>query len=194
MARSLPLRASLAALAAATASALNNGLARTPPMGYNTWFLNQAGNDAQLRATADAMLAGGFLAAGYDTITIDDLWSNGRDANGDWVPIASLFPNGTQAVLEYMRGLGFTVGQYTGRGTTFCGGPTGTGSQGFEAHDATLAARAPGLDPLAHPHFFLRQQLVGLGLRDALDFHELLLRRVRHLLPPQQTFYRDADP
>ena len=173
-----PLRAGLAALAAAaSAVALDNGLARTPPMGYNTWFLNQAGNDAQLRATADAMLAGGFLAAGYDTITIDDLWSNGRDANSDWVPIASLFPNGTQAVLEYMRGLGFKVGQYTCRGTNFCGGPDGTGSEGFEVHDGLWfgqtakvdlvksdSCNAPSDEPTAfHQYALMRDALNASG-------------------------------
>ena len=152
------------------ASALNNGLARTPPMGYNSWFLNQAGNDAQLRATADAMLAMGFLEAGFDTITIDDLWSNGRDAKDDWIPIPSLFPNGTQAVLEYMRGLGFKVGQYTCRGTNFCGGPDGTGSQGYEMHDGLWFGQTARVD-------FVKSDSCNAPADEPSAFHQYALMR-----------------
>lgn len=58
------------------ALALNNGLALTPPMSYSVWFdgsaLSSSGclNDTMFRKTADAMVANGMLAAGYDTIGI----------------------------------------------------------------------------------------------------------------------------
>ena len=52
---------------------LDNGLARTPPMGWNSW--NHFGCDvsAQLiREMADAMVASGMRDAGYQYVVIDD--------------------------------------------------------------------------------------------------------------------------
>ncbi|MEV6039024.1 hypothetical protein AB0L65_48330 [Nonomuraea sp. NPDC052116] len=48
------------------AAALDNGLARTPQMGWNDW--NSFGcnvNDSLIRQTADAMVSSGMAAAGY---------------------------------------------------------------------------------------------------------------------------------
>jgi alpha-galactosidase len=95
------------------ALALNDGLARTPPMGFNTWFWDNGGpgDDARLRQVADAMASNGMLAAGYNTITIDDLWSNGRDpATNDWIPLPDRFPNGLPPLISYIQSKGFLVG------------------------------------------------------------------------------------
>ncbi|MER6581879.1 alpha-galactosidase, partial [Nonomuraea sp. NPDC001023] len=58
------------------AVALDNGLARTPQMGWNDW--NSFGcsvSDTLVRQTADAMVASGMAAAGYAYVNIDDCWS-----------------------------------------------------------------------------------------------------------------------
>ncbi|GAA1245654.1 ricin-type beta-trefoil lectin domain protein [Kitasatospora nipponensis] len=55
---------------------LGNGVALTPPMGWNSW--NSLGTDVterQLLDTIDYMSANGLVAAGYNTVTIDDGWS-----------------------------------------------------------------------------------------------------------------------
>ncbi|BAJ26646.1 MULTISPECIES: alpha-galactosidase [Kitasatospora] len=66
-----------AGLAAPTpAAALGNGLAATPPMGWNSW--NTFGPDIsqqEIVETIDFMSANGLVAAGYDTVTVDDGWS-----------------------------------------------------------------------------------------------------------------------
>ena len=51
----------------------DNGLARTPPMGWNSWnkFAGRV-DDAAVRGMADAMAANGMKAAGYQYINIDD--------------------------------------------------------------------------------------------------------------------------
>ncbi|MDH6709367.1 alpha-galactosidase [Kitasatospora sp. MAA19] len=62
--------------AAAPAAALGNGNALTPPMGWNSW--NSLGTEVtedQVVQTIDFMAANGLVAAGYDTVTIDDGWS-----------------------------------------------------------------------------------------------------------------------
>jgi alpha-galactosidase len=52
------------------------GLAQTPPMGFNTWntFASHI-QESLIRETADAMVANGMRDAGYTYIVIDDTWS-----------------------------------------------------------------------------------------------------------------------
>jgi hypothetical protein len=59
----------------------DNGLARTPPMGWNSWnkFAGRV-DDAAVRAMADAMAINGMRDAGYVYVNIDDTWDGGRDA------------------------------------------------------------------------------------------------------------------
>lgn len=63
------------------ASALDNGVARTPPMGWNSWNHFGGGVSAEvMMGTADAFLSRGLAAAGYTFINTDDGWLNkGRD-------------------------------------------------------------------------------------------------------------------
>ena len=51
----------------------SNGLARTPPMGWNSWnHFAESVDDKIVREAADAMVASGMAAAGYAYINIDD--------------------------------------------------------------------------------------------------------------------------
>jgi alpha-galactosidase len=55
------------------ASAVANGLARTPPMGWNDWNAFGCGvSETLVKQTADKMLAAGLAAAGYQYVNIDD--------------------------------------------------------------------------------------------------------------------------
>ena len=58
------------------AAALDNGLARTPPMGWNSWntFALRHQRDADQAQTADAMVSSGMKDAGYQYVIIDDCW------------------------------------------------------------------------------------------------------------------------
>ena len=55
--------------------AQNTGLARTPPMGWNSWnhFACQV-TGADVRSAADAIASNGMKAAGYIYVNIDDCW------------------------------------------------------------------------------------------------------------------------
>src|SRR4030088_2446429 len=58
-------------------------LARTPPMGWNSWnHFAQRVSDADVRAAADAMAANGMRDAGYIYVNIADSWEGIRDAEG----------------------------------------------------------------------------------------------------------------
>src|SRR5258706_11139176 len=68
---------------ARAALALDNNVARTPPMGWNSW--NRFGCDVDerlIQRTADAMAASGMRDAGYLYVVIDDCWQVGRDGQG----------------------------------------------------------------------------------------------------------------
>ena len=73
---------------AAPARALDDGLARTPPMGFNNWNAFGCEVDAALiEQTADIVVSSGLRAAGYSYVNIDDCWSlKERDADGRLVP------------------------------------------------------------------------------------------------------------
>src|SRR3989475_1457484 len=62
----------------------DNGLARTPPMGWNSWnkFASRV-DDPTVRSIADAMATNGMKEAGDLYINIDDTWEGGRDAQGN---------------------------------------------------------------------------------------------------------------
>src|SRR5579862_4202536 len=82
-------------LAAPRLPALDNGLARTPPMGWNSWnkFACNVSQDL-IKQAADAMVSSGMKDAGYQYIVIDDCWQVSRDASGNIVPDAKRFPSG----------------------------------------------------------------------------------------------------
>ncbi len=76
LALAAPGLAATALSAATPAAALDNGTALTPPMGWNSWnSLGTNVTEAQVKQTIDFMSSNGLVAAGYNTVTIDDGWS-----------------------------------------------------------------------------------------------------------------------
>jgi len=123
-----------------------NGLALTPPMGWSSWnhFADRV-DDRVIRETADAMVASGLAAAGYEYINIDDAWAAGRNAGGEIVPNGK-FPD-MKALADYVHARGLKIGIYTSPGPRTCGGYEG--SYGHEEQDARTFA-AWGMDFLKH--------------------------------------------
>ncbi|HUB03745.1 MAG TPA: NEW3 domain-containing protein [Solirubrobacteraceae bacterium] len=134
------LCAGVLAAAAQRAAAEGNGLALTPPMGWNDWYSVYCGVNAQLvEQTAQEMVADGMKAAGYDYVNIDDCWmAPSRDASGNLVPDPTRFPGGIAPVAAYVHSLGLKLGIYEDAGTTTCAGLPG--SFGHEAQDAATFA------------------------------------------------------
>ena len=112
-----------------------NGLARTPPMGWNSWnkFAGRV-DDAAVRGMADAMVSSGMKDAGYEFIVIDDCWQVARDAAGNIVIDKDQFPNGMKALADYVHSKGLKFGIYSDAGTQTCAGRPG--SAGHEFQDA----------------------------------------------------------
>lgn len=98
-------------------------LAKTPPMGFNTW--NTFGvniNDKLIREIADAMADNGLLEAGYEYLVLDDTWSEKeRDPETDRIiPNREKFPNGMKAVSDYVHSKGLKFGLYSCAGVRTC--------------------------------------------------------------------------
>lgn len=130
--------------AAAPATALDNGLAAVPPMGWNDWNAFGCNVDEQLvEQTADAFVTSGLRDAGYKYLNIDDCWAlPTRDADGDLVANPAKFPSGIAALADYVHARGLELGIYEDSGTKTCSSGGGfPGSLGHEEQDAMLFAR-----------------------------------------------------
>jgi alpha-galactosidase len=124
----------------------SNGLAKTPPMGWNSWNKFGGGvNDADVREMADAIVASGMRDAGYQYVNIDDTWEGVRDANGVLQP-NHRFPD-MKALADYVHSKGLKLGIYSSPGLRTCGGYPG--SYGHEAIDAKTWA-SWGIDYLKY--------------------------------------------
>jgi alpha-galactosidase len=123
-------------------------LALTPPMGWNSW--NNFGcqvDEKLIRETADALVASGMKAAGYQYVVIDDCWHGERDANGFIQPNKEHFPSGMKALGDYIHKQGLKFGIYSDVGAKTCGGKPG--SRGHEYQDA-LTYASWGVDYLKY--------------------------------------------
>jgi alpha-galactosidase len=120
----------------AVAHALDNGVARTPPMGWNSWnkFACDGINERVVRASADAIASNGMKDAGYQFVVIDDCWQTSRDATGNIIADPQKFPSGIKALADYVHSKGLKFGIYTDAGTKTCAGRPG--SIGHEYQDA----------------------------------------------------------
>ena len=64
-----------APLLLSSAIALNNGLARIPDRGFNTWNVFKCGwTQETIYSTADAFVSTGLRDAGYVYVGVDDCW------------------------------------------------------------------------------------------------------------------------
>jgi alpha-galactosidase len=118
----------------------DNGLAATPPMGWNSWNHFACNVSASLiEGEADALVASGMKAAGYQYVVIDDCWQVGRDASGNILADRQRFPQGIKAVADYVHGKGLKFGIYSDVGDHTC--QMRPGSRGHEYQDALQYAR-----------------------------------------------------
>jgi len=114
-----------------------NGLAKTPPMGWNSWNLFAGRiDDKTVREMADAMVSSGMRDAGYIYLNIDDTWEGDRDANGV-IQSNNKFPD-MKALADYVHSKGLKFGIYSGPGPYTCAGYEG--SYAHEAQDAKTYA------------------------------------------------------
>lgn len=130
-------------------------LAKTPPMGWNSWNrFNCNVSEKLLMETADAMVSSGMKDAGYEYIIVDDCWQVDRDADGWIVCDPERFPHGIKYVADYIHSKGLKFGIYSCVGEKTCAGRPG--SQGHEFQDALFYARS-GVDYLKYDFCYKNQ-------------------------------------
>lgn len=125
--------------------AWNNGLARTPPMGWMSWlkyacnidcvrYPAECINDRLYRDMVDRLAEDGYAELGYNTVNIDDCWSAMERDPGTkrLVPDPGRFPNGIKSLAEYAHSKNIFFGIYEDVGTKTCGGYPGTRTNGTD--------------------------------------------------------------
>ena len=124
---------------AQTSSSTPLPLSPTPIMGWSSW--NHYGakiTEADVRATADALVSSGLSKLGYTFVNIDGHWQGVRDANGAIQPNPATF--GDMKLLgDYIHSKGLKYGIYSGPGPVSCGGNT-TSYQHEDQDAATFAS------------------------------------------------------
>jgi alpha-galactosidase len=124
------------------------GLALTPPMGWNSWNTFQTNiSDSLVRGIADVMVSSEMKDAGYTYLVLDDGWmAMERDnVTGNLVPDPKKFPDGMKVLVDYVHSKGLKFGLYNCAGTKTCAGYPGT--RGYEYQDARFYASL-GIDYL----------------------------------------------
>jgi hypothetical protein len=118
-----------------------NGLARVPPMGWNSW--NKFGckvNEQVIRDAVHVLAYSGLQQLGYRYVNIDDCWmaANRTVASNEYQADPTKFPSGMKEIGVHIHQNGFLYGIYTSAGTKTCQGLPG--SLGSEDRDAQTFA------------------------------------------------------
>ena len=142
------------------------GLATTPPMGWNSWntFAGNI-NEQLIKGVAEALITSGMKKAGYTYIVVDDCWeATERDAQGNIVPDPVKFPGGMKALGDYLHERGFKFGIHNCAGTKTCAGFPG--GRGHEYQDARTYA-SWGVD-------FLKYDWCNHGTANAMETYRTM--------------------
>ena len=117
-------------------AAIENGLGRTPQMGWNPWNKFGCGiNETLIKQTADQLIETGLAARGHVYLNLDDCWQIARDNDTKRIiPDPEKFPSGIRALADYVHAKGLKLGLYSDAGFQTCEGRPG--SLGFEEIDA----------------------------------------------------------
>ena len=136
----------IAGLLVGSTLGVNNGLARTPQMGWvsskkptyplirpdpshsctdtpeNNW--NSLGcdvSDSLLLDTSAKLVSSGLRDVGYTYVVLDDCWSAGRRDSDQWLLAdQKKFPRGMNAVADDIHALGLLFGMYSSAGEMTC--------------------------------------------------------------------------
>jgi alpha-galactosidase len=157
--------------------AQDTGLARTPPMGWNSWnhFACKV-TEADVRSAADAMVSSGMKAVGYTYINIDDCWQGERDEKGFIHPNGKFFD--MKALADYVHSKSLRIGIYSSPGPRTCAGFEG--SLGHEEQDAQTYAQW-GFDYLKYDYCSFKGD-VPAQIAAYQKMHEALVKTGRPIV------------
>ena len=135
-------------------------LAKTPPMGWNSWnTFGEEISESLIRETTDAMIDFGLRDAGYRYVVIDDCWSEKRrGADNGLVPDAMKFPSGMKSLGDFIHDRSMKFGIYSCVGTRTCADYPG--SFEHEVRDAATFA-SWGVDFLKYDYCYKPKHIDG---------------------------------
>ena len=154
-------------------------LARTPPMGWNSWNVWATSvTGKEVRAAADDFVKDGLIDYGYRFVNIDDSWEGKRDSAGVIQPNEKF--GDVKGIVDYIHSKGLNVGIYSSPGPITC--DNYEGSYKHEQQDADTYAKwgidylkydwcgyyqitgaNPTMDQLRKPYFEMRNCLDHCG-------------------------------
>jgi alpha-galactosidase len=99
-----------------------NGLALTPPMGFNDWYQYRCTIDENAAlANGRALVSSGLAKLGYKYVNLDDCWmASTRAADGQLQADPTRFPHGIAWLADQLHALGLKLGVYEAIGTQTC--------------------------------------------------------------------------
>ena len=99
-----------------------NGLASTPPMGFNSWYqFRCAVSEDNMLATARALVSSGLADLGYKYVNLDDCWmASTRTSDGQLQADPTRFPHGIKWLADQIHAMGLKLGIYESVGNTTC--------------------------------------------------------------------------
>jgi alpha-galactosidase len=117
-----------------------NGLALTPPMGWNDWYQYRCTvTEDDVLANAKALVSSGLARLGYRYVNLDDCWmAPERAADGQLQADPTRFPHGIAWLASQLHAMGLELGVYESFGDTTCQGLPG--SYGHYQQDADTFA------------------------------------------------------
>ena len=140
-------------------------LAKTPPMGWNSWNTFRLNiNEELVKEVADVFVEKGLKDAGYQYLVIDDGWQIGRDDKGNILSNEEKFPSGIKSLVDHIHSVELKFGIYSDAGYMTCGGFPG--SLGYEYQDARTYADW-GVD-------YLKYDWCHTGNKSAPDSYKLM--------------------
>jgi alpha-galactosidase len=141
-----------------------NGVALTPPMGWNDWYQYRCGvTEDDVLANAKALVSSGLAKLGYDYVNLDDCWmASQRAADGQLQADPTTFPHGIAWLAAQLHAMGLKLGVYESFGVTTC--QRRPGSYGHYQQDADTFA-SWGVDYLKFDYCGLPPNLTSASLQ-----------------------------
>ncbi|KAJ3003789.1 UNVERIFIED_CONTAM: hypothetical protein HDU68_005499, partial [Siphonaria sp. JEL0065] len=113
-------------MASVPCRALDNGVGRTPAMGWNSWNRFHCKiNEHLIKKQADALVSSGLSKLGYVYLNVDDCWQSSRNESGFIKEDPTAFPSGMRALSDYVHSKGLKFGLYSSAGLQTCEGRPG---------------------------------------------------------------------
>ncbi|KAK5113394.1 hypothetical protein LTR62_003494 [Meristemomyces frigidus] len=115
------MRTCLLTLLAGGVYAVDNGMARTPQIGWNNWNTFACDVDESLLLETSRLLINyGLRDAGYQYVVLDDCWSTGRGEDGYVVVDTNKFPNSLKHISDTLHSQKLLFGMYSSDGEMTC--------------------------------------------------------------------------